>query len=187
MSSTGHLVILHGYNGSPTKHWFGWLTEALSADGVTADVPELPDAGAPEPAAWDAAIGAALAGADDRTVVVAHSLGCVAALRVLGREPRPLGGLVLVAPFAEKLPSLPDVDAFVDDLPHLPSAVQDVAHRLVVRSDNDDAVPAAMSDRLAAELDAEVVVVPGTGHLTESDGVVELPQVRDAVRRWLGA
>lgn len=185
MPPTGHLVILHGYNGSPDKHWFRWLAEALSEDGVSADVPELPDAGAPQPAAWDAAIGAALTEADERTVVVAHSLGCVAALRVLAQQPRRLAGLVLVAPFVEKLPSLPDVDAFVEDLPELAPVAQCAPHRLIVRSDNDDAVPAAMSDRLAAVLDAEVVVIPGAGHLTESDGVEELPQVRDAVRGWL--
>mgnify|MGYP004712756895 CR=1 FL=1 len=61
---------------------------------------------------------------DDGVVVVAHSLGTVAALLALAQHaPATLRGLVLVAPFWEPIASSPELDAFVDDLPGLEGAL----------------------------------------------------------------
>lgn len=188
MSSTGRVVIVHGYNAAPDKHWFRWLADALADDGITTDIPALPDPGEPEPEAWDRAVQAALGHVDERTVVVGHSLGTVAAVRVLAglADPWRLGGLVLVAGFARALPGAgPRVDAFVTETPDFARVVAATEHRLVVRSDNDTSVPPELSDELATALAADLLVVPGAGHFTESDGVTTLPQVRDAVRGWL--
>ena len=127
------VVIVHGYAATPTDHWFPWLAEQLRTAGIHADVAELPDPQAPDPAAWLAATAAAVeaaGGIDEHTHLVAHSLGCITVLRHLAALPTPsvkaatlpdspgedswrLGGLSLVAGFTGPLPALPQLDDYL--------------------------------------------------------------------------
>lgn len=165
------LVILHGYGAMPTSHWFTWLGDEIGGD---VDIPALPDSDAPTRDAWVAAARQAMAG-DDELVLVGHSLGSVAALLALDDVDR---GRVLVAPFWERVPTLPDLDAFLDlppvpDLGGLPV--------VVIASDDDPIVPPELSSRAAELLGVPVHTVAGGGHFLDRDGWTTLPAARDAV------
>src|SRR3712207_6817089 len=93
------VVIVHGYESSPGANGFPWLQGALEAEGIAVAVVPLPAAEDAGKAAWEDAVSSALGVPGATTVVVAHDLGVVPALRVLAALPEPweLGGIVLVA------------------------------------------------------------------------------------------
>jgi predicted alpha/beta hydrolase family esterase len=177
------VVVVPGYGATPADHWFPRLAHDLAGHGIDTEVVEMPHPDAPDPTAWATTAGEAIGDPDGATVVVGHSLGCLTVLRYLATVPGPwrLAGLVLVAGFLDRLPALPELDGFVGDgadVGHIPGHVEQV---VVIRSDHDPLVPGTSTDRLAAALDAELVVVPGAGHFLADDGYEDLPEVRDVV------
>lgn len=184
------VVLVHGFGADVDAHWFPWLADEVpQTERVVLPVPERPT-----PDAWIPLVRDAIGVLHARTAVVTHSLGGITALRAvqeLAASDGVLGALVAVAPFAERLapPGDPDLDRFVaEDLPGFLrgvdlAAVRDHLGRAqVIRSDNDPAVPAAASDRFAAELGASVTVVPGAGHFLDREGVTRLDPVISALR-----
>lgn len=182
--SVQRVVIVHGYEAAPDANWFPWLEGALQAEGIGVTVVPLPVPDAPETAAWENAVSAALGVPDARTVVVAHSLGAVTALRVLAalQGPWELGGLVLVAGFTEQLDALPQLDSYLATDVDVERVAKRVHQRTVIRSETDPFVPPAASDDLAKRLDARLQVYPGAGHFMTEDGVTALPAVLDLLR-----
>ncbi|WP_350348501.1 alpha/beta hydrolase [Agromyces sp. G08B096] len=183
-TSTGRrAVIVHGYGATPDDHWFGWLADRLTRAGTPTTVPALPDPGSPSRERWAAATAEALGVPGPDLTVIAHSLGCLAALRHLAslREPWRLGALVLVSGFVDPLPALPSLDGFIGDGVDV-SAIRDRVESItVLRSDDDLIVPAEHTDRLAGLLGTSAQVVPGAGHFLASDGVTMLPEALAAV------
>ncbi|RFU85969.1 serine hydrolase family protein [Streptomyces triticagri] len=184
-------TIIHGYGATPDDHWFGALARRLAGDGIATDVPPLPDPEAPDPERWTEAVRAELGTPGPESAVVAHSLGGLAVLRHLGALSGSwrLGALVLVAGFVDRLPALPELDAFIGDAAgtrRVEAAAGRVADRVgrivVLRSDADPLVPVGHTDRLAGLLGTTARIVPGAGHFLADDGVTELPAALAAVR-----
>jgi predicted alpha/beta hydrolase family esterase len=169
------IVVAHGYLADPSRHWFPWLVEHYGAD--TLSVLELPDPDEPDLERWVHAASAGVGDIDEETVLLGHSLGCVTLLHVLNRREQPwrLGGLVLVSGFVDRLPNLPKLDPFTEEPLDLDRVRRRTATRHVVRSDDDGTVDPALTDRMAALLDAPVTVVPGGGHFVDRQGHRSLP------------
>ncbi|MFE7465928.1 RBBP9/YdeN family alpha/beta hydrolase [Streptomyces sp. NPDC057499] len=182
-STERRAAIIHGYGATPDDHWFGWLAGQLEAEGIPTAVPALPDTQAPDPDRWRHAAGAVVGTPDAGSVVVAHSLGCLTVLRHLRSLTGPwhLGTLVLVAGFVDRLPVLPELDAYIDGAPDVTELGKHVDRLTVIRSDDDPLVPAGHTDRLAGLLGTSAQVVPGAGHFLASDGVTSLDAARAAV------
>ncbi|OZD70612.1 alpha/beta hydrolase [Rhodococcus sp. 05-340-1] len=183
LTTSRRAVIFHGYRATPDDHWFGWLAEQLDSTGITTHIPPLPDPAAPDRDRWQAEVAAVLGTPGPDTIVVAHSLGCLAVLRHLATlvEPWRMGALVLVSGFVDPLPALPVLDGFVADGVILSGMPDHIGSISILRSDDDPIVPPAHTDRLARLLDAPVQIVPGAGHFLAADGVTSLPAVLDAV------
>ncbi|MEX5256477.1 RBBP9/YdeN family alpha/beta hydrolase [Kocuria arenosa] len=177
------VVVVHGYDAAPDQHWFPWLRERLTAEGVRTVVVELPEPSFPEAGAWLDAVARAVGEPDRHTHLVGHSLGCITLLRHLAGLPEPwaLGGLVLVAGFTGRLEGVPLLDEFLAEDVDVSAVRANVRRRLVLRSDDDPTVPPAATEALAERLGAPVRVVPGAGHFCGSDGVTRLPAVLDAL------
>ncbi len=182
--SVQRVIIVHGYEAAPDAHWFPWLQDALEAEGVSVTAVPLPAPDAPEPAAWENAVSARLGLPNGRTVVVAHSLGGITALRVLASLPEPweLGGLVLVAGFVEPLPALPELDRYLADDVDVERLARNIRKRTVIRSDTDPYVPPAASDGLAKRLEAQLQVHAEAGHFMAEDGMTAFPALLDLLR-----
>ena len=177
------VVIVHGYEASPDANWFPWLQNALEAEGIAVTVVPLPAPDAPDKAAWEDAVSATLGVPDAATVVVAHSLGAVTALRVLAALPEPweLGALVLVAGFTKPLEALRELDGFLAAEVDVERVATSIGRRTVLRSDTDPFVPPAASDDLARRLGAGLQVHQGAGHFMTEDGVTSLPALLDLI------
>lgn len=175
------VIIVHGYEAAPNAHWFPWLQDALEAKGISVTAVPLPAPDTPEREAWESAVNAALGVPDARTVIVAHSLGAITALRVLAALPEPweLGGLVLVAGFVKPLDVLPELDGYLATDVDVERLARSIRKRTVIRSDTDPFVPPAASDELAKRLNAQLQVHPEAGHFMEEDGVTKFPSLLD--------
>ncbi|MET0982131.1 MAG: alpha/beta hydrolase [Telluria sp.] len=175
------VYVVHGYTASPADHWFPWLEARVASEGVDVDVLAMPDSDRPVAAAWDAFLDARAVRRGEDTFFVAHSLGCIAVVRHLLRTQRAdrasCGGVVLVAGFAEPVPGLPELDGFVDGVGSLEQLRETVRHRSVIASRDDEAVPHAVTHRLAERLDAEFLTVEQGGHFLGCEGFTEFPLV----------
>ena len=188
------VVVVHGFGATVDDHWFPWLSEEVGAERVAMPDPEHPDADV-----WTTLVTEAIGALTPTTAVVAHSLGCITAVRAINRlaaaDPSSrLGALVAVSPFHRPVPPVTDfapLDAFiVDGGLHLfldgadvPAAAPITLSRTVIRSDDDPIIPAALSDDFAAALDARVEIVPGAGHFLGGDGHTRLDAALGALRR----
>ncbi|MET1052813.1 MAG: alpha/beta hydrolase [Mycetocola sp.] len=179
------IVVAHGYLASPEKHWFPWLVEQYGAEIVS--VPALPDPKAPQLDAWLDTLRAAIGEVDDDTVLIGHSLGSVTTLRVLDSLPRPwtLGGLIIVAGFAEPLPNLPQLDPFTVPPLDLAPLVGSIRQRQVFGSDNDTTVDPSVTAALAKAIDAPLTILPGRGHFVERQGCRAIAELIPVINRML--
>ena len=199
MSHTySRIILFHGFNATVEDHWFPWLAQEFP----TLERISLPETSQPTAEGWIGAATRAIGQLEESTAVITHSLGGITALRAIQRlaqqearegehdegdhraQPR-LGSLIAVAPFAEALPPHnehldPQLPSFLDGL-DLPLVAQCLVHATVIRSDNDPVVPPEASDRVAAALNAHLVVTPDAGHFCASEGITTLPAVRDAL------
>lgn len=188
-------MIVHGYQSSPGKNWFPWLSRQLRERDISCRVPYLPNPQRPQARAWEDTVLTNLltlpGGMNEGTVIYAHSLGCLTTLRALNRLTRlqphwRLGALVLVAGFPGKLAALPALDEFIGaGISH--SELQKLAPRIgtvaVIASDADVFVPQEDTAELGVGLGKELLILNGSGHFMGSEGIVELPEALDLITR----
>lgn len=85
--------LIHG-TSTRDDDWFPWLEKAARPE-IELDRLWLPDPFAPQQAAWDQAVDDQIK-AEDGITLVAHSLGCITAVRWLARHDVKNVGLLLV-------------------------------------------------------------------------------------------
>jgi uncharacterized protein len=189
----GNVVIVHGLGVTPLDHWFPSLASAAVAAGHTALVPALPHASEPQVQEWVATLQAETAHlAAPETVLVGHSLGGVALLRLLEAHDAMaegvFAGVVLVATpayavgYAAQAPFFEPVFEW--------SRIKGAAHRHQVIATADD--PVAIPDpfdhvkTLVTSLGATATIRPDGGHLpTTGSELLDLPEATDFALAWL--
>ena len=173
------VYIVHGYRAAPDDHWFEWLADKIRAAGGDARVLALPQSDDPHPDRWQETLRREIPQLDGRTYIVAHSLGTLATLRFLNeRDDADIAGLVLVSPFAEPLPAIPELDDFIARNRFDPTRIARIAPAsTVILSTSDPLVPPDLSRALARSIGASVVEIADAGHFLASDGYESFPEV----------
>ncbi|GAA2245004.1 alpha/beta hydrolase [Rarobacter faecitabidus] len=143
----------------------------------------LPNSSDPHPELWDDAIRTAVGTPDKDSIIIAHSLGCLAVLRYLRSltDPWRLGTLVLVSGFMEPLPALPELDAYIGKGCDVTCLEGRVGRTTAILSDNEPYVPPTHTERLADLVGASLQVIHGAGHFLADDGVTALPEVSESI------
>lgn len=181
------VYIIHGYMASTEAHWFQWLCSKLEEQGINTRVLAMPTPDAPEPAAWQTRLKEELTGLNPHSYVVAHSLGCIALLHYLQQQTPALriGGAVLVAGFAESLPSLPQLNHFISPPVISDLLIDMLPQRAVFASPQDPIVPYSLSEKVAQQLDAKLYPIEHAGHFLSSDGYTRFPALYDVLLRMI--
>jgi predicted alpha/beta hydrolase family esterase len=159
-------VIIPGINGSGQEHWqtlwqHAWGPAASRIGPSSWDNPDLDD--------WCLALDQAARGHRPSAVMlVAHSLGCLAAARWLGRHQPGIRGAFLVAPPDPAGPNFPVAAApsFAG-----PGTRPLRVPGLVVSSDDDPYCTPEAAQRLAAGWAVGQVSVGRAGHLNVASGL----------------
>jgi uncharacterized protein len=155
-------VIIPGINGSGEDHWqtiwqAEWGPSTTRISPSSWDEPDLDD--------WCQAIGQAVGQSPSADVVlVAHSLGCLAATCWIARHRPDVRGVLLVAPPDNAGPTFPaEAPTFtaVKATPlHVPG--------LVISSDDDPYCSPAVAQCLAADWELDRVSVGLAGHINSA-------------------
>lgn len=183
------VFIIHGYTASPQANWFPWLATRLEEQRVQVTVLAMPDPHTPAPAAWDAYLAQRIGEADGSTILVGHSLGCIAALRYLHQQTAThhLGGVLLVSGFDEPLATLPELTPFVAQSLPLAELRARLHHCALIASMDDAIVPQPYSARLAQRLQAPLHLIEQGGHFLDREGFTELPLAYEQVMGMVSA
>lgn len=188
--------IVHGWDGSPKEPMLMWLKTMLIKRGYAVVVPEMPDPATPRIAPWVETLQERVRSGEE-TVLVAHSIGCQAALRFLEGMPQGSGiaDLVLIAPWLtlseqkmqEEGEAVREIARPWMETPiNLAKVKQHARHITAIFSDNDPYVPLAQKDIFEKELGATIVVEHERGHFDPASGTTELQSAFDAAIVWEG-
>jgi predicted alpha/beta hydrolase family esterase len=165
-------VIVPGIDNSGEQHWQtrweeDWGPRAGRIDPASWTVPDLDD--------WCAAITAAIGQHGPDTVLVTHSLGCLAAAEWLVRHGSGVRGAFLVAPPDAGAPAFPQAaPSFRAAIPaRLPVAA------VVIASDDDPYCTPAAAARLAGAWKVPLVSAGARGHLNTASGIGDWQAGRD--------
>ncbi|MBB3139340.1 RBBP9/YdeN family alpha/beta hydrolase [Halomonas organivorans] len=178
-----NVYIIHGFMATPDDHWFQWLKDKLEERGIAVNILALPDSFSPDPMIWQKTLEENIDRLNEKTFLVAHSLGCVSLLSYLDdrEEDKPIGGLILVSGFVAPLPELPQLNSFVDHQVNFEKIIKVAPQRAVVGSPQDPIVPYSLTEALASDLSADLYSIDGAGHFLAEDGYDSFPQLLDTL------
>lgn len=178
------VVIVHGWGGSSKNDWIPWLGEELREKGLEVFTPDMPNTDEPEINAWVSKLDEIVGTPDEETFFVGHSIGCQTILRYLEKQNTKVGGAVFVAGWFdleniddEKEIARPWLETPID----LEKVKQVLPKSVLIISDNDPYGAFEENKNKFAELGAEIVVMPNSGHLTAEDGFDKLPEVLEGL------
>ncbi|OTG94122.1 RBBP9/YdeN family alpha/beta hydrolase [Acinetobacter sp. ANC 3832] len=183
-----NVFIVHGYQASPEKHWFPWLAKKVQDTGSSCEIVHLEDANQPQYAEWKQGLEIQISPLNEQSIVIAHSLGCLSVLDFLSQalNGRSLKAIFLIAPFNERIASLPELNLFIDQANIQDGMIRShIQQRYLFLSNDDPFVPAPMSIRLGHLLNAQMVEVKGAKHFMAEDGVKEFPQLWERLQPLL--
>ncbi|SMB89528.1 hypothetical protein SAMN05660772_01337 [Pasteurella testudinis DSM 23072] len=179
-----HIYIVHGYTASVDSNWFPWLKTTLENKGITTTVLPMPESHNPNDEAWLAYLKNNIT-ISKNTILVGHSLGCIAILKYVEQLPitQKIRGVVLVSGFAEKVDTLPELDQFNQNPTNYHDLIIKIQTRIVIASLNDEIVPYHYSERLKERLQAEYYTLQNGGHFLDRDGFSEFPLVYEQITK----
>jgi predicted alpha/beta hydrolase family esterase len=181
-------IIVPGWQGSSADHWqTHWQVTLPNARRV-----QQADWNLPEVSAWVDALDESVRTATGRTILIAHSLGCIVvahwAERAFGARGvrhsacahrEHVQGALLVAPADVDRHSLPHALRRFGPIPARPLPFP----ALVVGSDSDPTATAERAMTMAASWVAEGVVLERAGHINVKSGHTQWPEGLELLSR----
>lgn len=183
-----NVIIVHGYTASPADNWFPWLKKELELLGATVAVPAMPEPHSPDPQKWQQCLIGNNITADENTIFVGHSLGCITVLRYIAEhipEGTKLGGYILVSGFDSSQETLPELEAHVQYPLDYIKLTEISDKRISVISSDDWVVSPQASKTLAESLQTQVVIENNAGHFLDREGYTEFPALLNIFRTVL--
>lgn len=179
------VYLIHG-TSTRDDDWFPWLEKAV-APNIALDRIWLPNPFNPDPKAWANAIDDEIPHADGQEgiTIVAHSLGCIAALRFVERYQLEKVNLILVGAFAKPLPSYPQLDSFMTPPIDYSNIKPKIGHAVVITAQNDPIAPYQYAVEVANHIGAKLYVQPQGGHFLSSDGFTKFPLVQQELEQMV--
>jgi hypothetical protein len=172
-------VLLHGTDGSPKSAWLPDVQAALETRGYEVFAPLLPNNHTPNYAVYNDFLFAS--GWDFKdNLVIGHSSGAVSVLNLLMDSRCPVvATAVPVGVWAHMDDTELDRTQFKDTFPPQGfdfAAINAKAQAIIfVHGDNDPYCPLGQAQWLAQQLDREIVIIPGAGHLNRDAGYGTFP------------
>lgn len=172
-------------HGTSTKDddWFPWLEQAAKPN-IQVHRLDLPNPFNPDQDEWNQAADYQIP-AQDNLTLIAHSLGCVTALRYLARHQITNANLILVGAFADPLPAYPELNYFMQPRPDLNNVKNKIKQATVITAVDDPIAPYKSAVKVAHEIGAKLVVKKAGGHFLASDGYTEFPLVLKELQRMI--
>ena len=176
-------VIFHGTDGSSQSNWIPWLKAELEILGYQVWTPDLPNAGFPNEDAYTRYIAQENFPFNEETILIGHSSGAVAILKLLPKIGIRVKASFLVSAFEDDLgmPNLKGLFTKPFDFDRIRANGGDM---YFLHSDNDPYVPLQMADHVALQCAATLIPIPGEGHfnLETSPAYKEFPKLLGKIK-----
>jgi predicted alpha/beta hydrolase family esterase len=174
--------IFHCWGGDSRACWRGWLADQLSASGFQIIAPDFPDTNYPKLEQWLAAVRENVKEFDEDWILIGHSLGCPAILRLLETfgENEKVKAAFLVAGFAKDL-GIPEIRDFVDRDFDWEKINAKSGRFFVINSDNDPFIELEEGKRLTKLLNTELIVEHDGGHINEGSGFTSYQRLLELI------
>ena len=180
-------VIVHGLSGEPQYAWYPWVASQLEANGITVDVPEMPNPDEPQLKDWLTHLQEVIGTPNEHLALIGHSLGCAAVLRYLESLPGgvKVGKVILVAGFTDQIGFREFDNFFKKPLDFEKIKAKSAAGFIAIQSSDDPFVAEQYGTRLKEELGAELIIKHEVGHMSgpldDNESCTELPEVVEEV------
>jgi hypothetical protein len=175
-----NVILIHGFAATKNSNWFPWLSKTLTHDaGASVSAISFPHPRKPDVNEWIATLNGEIRDAGEKTLLIAHSLGCITLLKYIAGLPDTIsiGGIILVSAFDESLPLLPLLNSFVAEKPDYERITPKVRNIQVLASSNDIIVPMKYTKRVADQLRVSATEIQKAGHFTTQDGYRKFPEL----------
>lgn len=182
--------IFHDAFGSPLSDWYPWMKTTLEGMGYLVIVPAFPTPGAQSYESWKVVIKNYIPTFDEETVLVGHGTGGIFALRLVEESARHIGGLFLVASYAEAIGNVgfDRLNRTFFDHPFDWEKIKSNAMSIRIFAGSDDPfVPGSATANLSANLSQEAEIIPDGGHVNKAAGFSQAVAVAQGIRESIGA
>jgi predicted alpha/beta hydrolase family esterase len=174
------IILVHGYLGYPENCFFPWLQSRLESKGHDVIIPAMPNPAFPEKETWVKTIRQVVTD-PKKTILVGHSLGCVAILQYLMEyRGSQFPQVILTAGFGRDFLSLGKISDWFDEKLDFTVLKKKALKWTCVHSTNDLLVPFREGEWLASQLGAKLIIEK-KGHLTKREGAAQLPSLLKAI------
>lgn len=168
--------IVHGYTANPDSNWFPWMKSELIKIGYSVDVLNMPDSHAPKVKGWMNHLAEYIKPQEGKLTIIGHSLGCIAALKHVERNPIFVDELYLVSGFIDETPIL-ELDEFVKDKVDILKVKAKCGKIVMLTAWDDDIVPVDYSIKMAQKLNCKTVILNHGKHFIDRDGFTEFKEL----------
>jgi hypothetical protein len=171
-----HFLIQPGWQNSGPHHWQSLWQERL---GHSATRVRQQDWMVPECSAWASVLEETIRRTQAPVVILAHSIGCLAAVFAIAKAP--VAAVVLVAPADAERANAPGALHTFTPIPMKPLATP----ALLVASDSDPYCTLERAEAFAQAWKADLEIVTGGGHINADAGFGPWPDGWLMVGTWL--
>lgn len=187
------VYIVHCWGGSVLDGWYPWLRKHLEINGVKVIMENMPNTETPMISQWVKKLDSLVETLDEDTYFIGHSIGCQTIMRYLQtKETIKIGGILFVTPWLDLLPkALEDgADEIAKPWINTPidfEKVKRFTNRITAIFSSDDYfVSLEQTNIFQEKLNVHTVIVPEKGHISEEDGVYDLPEILVETGNLLG-
>jgi len=180
------ILLVHGYNGIPKI--FNYFKNMLEKDGHEVVMPSFPTQTDITQERYFAVFNKNKDKISENTIIIAHSIGNIMALKYLFANNINILGYISLAGFGE-----PFINEGRDDLNSIIAPLHFTDEELAkipmligraysIYSDNDHIVPFDVLKKYPRIIGAKNCPISGIGHMGSKSGLEELPEVIDIVK-----
>ncbi|MBB1079280.1 serine hydrolase family protein [Limosilactobacillus sp. STM2_1] len=164
--------LIHG-TSTRDDDWFPWLEEAAKPL-IDIDRLWLPNPDWPIQSEWNQAVDKQIS-PHNGLILIAHSLGCITALRYIEQHQINDARLLLVGAFDKSLPAYPQLDKFMVPAPKYQQILPKISKATIITAKDDPIAPYKNSIDIAKKIRANLIVQDHGGHFLSSDGFTTFP------------
>ena len=172
------VIIVHGWQGFEPEHWQKWLFDQLKEKRIEVYLPDLPNPFHPQQNEWIAEL-KKLKPFNEETILVGHSLGNTAILRLLEKlkKTQKVGKVFLVCGWNEGDHGIKELSNFFKTPLNWEKIRTQSKQFVVINSDNDPYFSLEKGKKLAKELGVQCLVEHNAGHINVKSGFGPYPKL----------
>ena len=177
------VVLAHAYPANPETAWYPHFKAEMERAGIKVVIPALPDPDTSTPEQWTAILEEEANKQPESTLLVGHSIGGTALLRMLEKSNYQFAGLVLVSTAGFDL-GYPALKAFFAEAFDYGSITEKTGFITTYYSLNDRVLapdPMKHAQVFLEQLDAKTVFLHERGHFAPFDNCVSHQELVDEV------